>query len=263
MKTHKRALITGASKGLGREITLQLLESCENLALLGRDEPALTKFKNELLEKYNYKGEIDILVIDLADSVDLEKIKQYSKSVDLFINNAGLGFVNSFTKMNEANLKSMLMVNNYALTMLTHWYAGKMSAQGSGQIINIASAAAFLPIPFFSVYAATKSYVLYLSQALDGELRKKGVRVKALCPGGIKTNFHLTAGMTDKVVEENKNFMADPRDVAAATIQLINSRKNVLTPGAPNKILKFLTWLFPTQILVSLAGRAYEKYSPR
>lgn len=258
MKKFKRALITGASKGLGKEVATQLLLHCENLVLLGRDEPALINLKKDL--KKNYAGEIDIFVVDLMNNEDLEQVKRFSKPVDLLINNAGLGFVNEFTRMSEENLKSMLLVNNYALTILTHHFANKMLQQSGGQIINISSAAAFLPIPYFSVYSATKSYVLSLSHALDIELKSKGVRVKALTPGGIKTNFHVYAGMDDQQVKKSESMMASAQDTAKSVISLIQDEQNALTPGAPNKVLQFLSWLLPSGVAAQLAAKTYKKH---
>lgn len=262
MKKFERALITGAAKGLGKYITQELAPRCQNLVLLGRDESSLQAFKKELQSSLGFSGEIDILLVDLGSSQALDKVKAYGKEVDLLINNAGIGFVNEFTKMTEQELQNMMTINIQSLTLLTHYYARKMAEQGGGQVLNIASAAAFLPVPYFSAYSATKSYVLNLSVALDNELKERGVRVKVLSPGGIKTNFHLSAGMSDRAITDNKNVIALPEDVARSVLKLLESDCSEMTHGAPNKVLGFLSRILPRTVAATLAGRSYKKYVP-
>lgn len=260
MKKFKRALITGASRGLGKEITKQLQSKCESLVLLGRDQKNLEALKVELKEKYGFPGDIDLLSVDLSRTDALEKIKSFSKEVDLLINNAGVGFVDYFENMSEKQLHDMMIVNMYSLTFLTNHFAKNMIAMGGGQIINVASVAAFLSIPYFSVYAATKSYVLSFSQAVDVEFKKHNVRVKAICPGGIWTDFHTTAGVNESAIGANKRYVAAPEVIAKAVIDLIENSKSSTTPLMVNKFIAFLSRVLPSELQTDLVGKTYRQY---
>jgi hypothetical protein len=263
MKRFKRALITGASKGLGKEIVQQISHRCENLVLSGRDAASLTAFQKVLREQKGFQGEIDIVVADLSKPDGFERLKEFSKHVDLVINNAGLGYMNRFAELKESELEEMIMVNNYSLTLLTHCFAKKMLKSHGGQIINISSAVAFFPVPYFSTYAATKSYVYSFSKALDIELKSQGVRVKVLCPGGIRTKFHITAGMNDQIIENYGKMIAEPEWVAEAVDSLIESERGSLVPGFSNKALKVMARIFSTSQVAASAGRLYKKFLPQ
>lgn len=263
MKKFNRALITGASKGLGEEITKKLVKRVDNLVLVARDEKALLKLKETLINEHKFKGEIDILLVDLTNKEAINKIAEYQKPVDLLVNNAGLGFVNHFEKMSAHEIDQMIMVNNYSLTMLTHHFYSQMLKSGRGEIINVASVAGFLPMPLFSVYGATKSYVISFSRALDCELKGKGVRVKAICPGGIKTQFHITAGMGEKIVEDNHRFMETPENIARDILSLIDGENDLFVPRYYNKLVGVLSRILPTQFLAGQTKEMYQKYLPR
>lgn len=263
MKKFNRAMITGASKGLGEEIVKKLVGRVEHFVLVARDEKALLKLKERLINEYKVKGEIDILLVDLTKKEAVLKIAEYQKTVDLLINNAGLGFVNHFEKMSAQEIDQMIMVNNYGLTMLTHHFYSQMLKNGKGQIINVASVAGFLPMPLFSVYGATKSYVISFSRALDCEQKGSGVRVKAICPGGIKTQFHVNAGMGDKIVEDNRRFMETPENIASDILSLIDSESDIFVPRYYNKFVGLLSRVLPTQMLAIKTKVMYEKYLSR
>jgi short-subunit dehydrogenase len=263
MKTFNRAMITGASRGLGQEIVKALVNRTENLVLVARDEKALLAFKDKLQKEYKYKGEIDIVLADFTEKSVLEKVSAYQKPIDLLINNAGLGFVNRFEKMSSKEIDQMIMVNNYALTMLTHHFYNQMINNKKGQIINIASVAGFGPIPLFSVYGATKSYVISFSRALDAESKKSGVRVKTFCPGGIKTQFHITAGMGEKIAEDNRHFMETPERTAQDIMKLIDSECDKYTPRYYNKLVGVLARFLPSSFMIKQSKSMYEKYLPR
>ncbi|MGZ3790157.1 MAG: SDR family NAD(P)-dependent oxidoreductase [Bacteriovorax sp.] len=263
MKKFTRAMVTGASRGLGEEIAKQLGKRCENFVLVARDESALLKLKETLVRDFDVKGEIDILLVDLTKKEAVQVIANYKKDIDLLINNAGLGFVNHFEKMSAQELDQMIMVNNYALTMLTHHFCSQMIKKGRGEIINVASVAGFLPMPLFSVYGATKSYVISFSRALDCELKGKGVRVKAICPGGIKTQFHVSAGLEDKIVQENQRFMETPENIARDIMSLIESDSDLFTPRYYNKLVGVLSRVLPTPFLARQTKEMYRKYLGR
>lgn len=260
MKTFNRAMVTGASRGLGQEIVKALVNRVSNFVLVARDEKALLALKAQIIADYHFKGEIDIVLADFTEKTVLEKISAYSKPIDLLINNAGLGFVNHFEKMSENEIDQMIMVNNYALTMLTHHFYSQMAKNKKGEIINIASVAGFLPIPLFSVYGATKAFVISFSRALDGESKENGVRVKALCPGGIRTQFHISAGMGEKIAEDNRQFMETPEQTAQDIMKLIDGNCDTFTPRYYNKLVGVLARFMPSNLMIKQSKGMYEKY---
>jgi short-subunit dehydrogenase len=263
MKKFNRALITGASKGLGEEIVKKLTYRCENFVLVARDEKALLKLKDTLMTIHKFKGEIDILLVDLADKDAVKTITAYSKPIDLLINNAGVGYVNNFDKMKDTEVAQMVMVNNYSLTMLTHHFFAEMVKVNKGHIINIASVGGFIPLPLFSVYGATKAYVISLSRALDAEAKPRGVRVKAICPGGIKTTFNDAAGMTDELLKDNGKFMETAANVAQDVLTLIDGESDIFVPRYYNKLLQVLSKVMPGSYMAGQSKAMYEKYMPR
>lgn len=253
-----RALITGASKGLGYEITLALAPRCQNLILAARDAAALESLKQRIIAN-GFQGEVEIIVVDLTKMDAIKKFDSLA-SVDLLINNAGLGILNHFENSNQDEINQMIMVNNYNLTMLSQHFSKQMLARGGGQIINVSSIAGFIVSPVFSVYAATKAYVTHLSTSLDYELKGRGVRVKAICPGGIKTNFHHVAGAKDEIMSENSMFVETPQQIARDVLHLIDSNANIYIPRFYNKLFTLLSSLAPKCLVAGQTKRLYEKF---
>lgn len=260
MQKFKRVLLTGASKGLGQEIAKALVNRTENFVLVARNKDALESFKQSLIKEYQFKGEIDVLSIDLSKPEAIEKIKAYPASVDLVINNAGVGFMNKFELNTEAEIAQMVMVNNYNLSLITHHFAKLMLKDGKGQIINIGSLAGLISTPLFGVYGATKAFVISLSKSLDAEYRERGVRVKVICPGGITTNFHQTAGMTDKILEVNKKLMETPSKTAQDVLNLIDGNDTILIPRFYNKAIKFFSHVLPTRMMANETKKMYTQF---
>lgn len=260
MKKFTRAFITGTTKGLGQELAKALIKRCENIVLVARNEEALIIFREELKTKHQFKGDIDILIVDLSKMDAIDKIKTYDRPVDLVINNAGVGFMNKFEENTEAEINQMIMVNNYNLTMICRNFGPLMLNEKKGQIINIGSIAGIIPTPLFSVYGATKAYVVSLSQALDTEYSDRGVRVKVFCPGGIKTEFHRTAGMTDKIIAVHGKYMETPARTAQDVMSLIDSESALLVPRYYNKMIKLFSHILPTKIVAKETLKMYTQF---
>lgn len=204
-KYGKWALITGASSGIGEEFALQLAALNFNLVLVARRKDKLDQLSVELIAKFNI--ETLVISLDLSKPDFLETIKQQTNHLDigLLINNAGFAITGSFLNDQLANQLSLLDVNCKAPLILSHYFGNRMLSSGSGGIINIASTAAFLPLPFWSNYAASKAYLLSFSEGIWHELKNAGIDVLAVCPGPTQTEFADTAkvnlgGMTAKEV---------------------------------------------------------------
>lgn len=255
-------LITGVTGGLGHELAYSLAARSKKMILSGRVWSTLMQLEHDLKTKFNYKGEIELLPLDLSVSHDFSQIPEFQQEVDLVINNAAIGYFHSLTNMDAKEVSSMVMVNTYSLTLLNKHFLDKMTKCGRGQIINIASMAAYFPVPYYSVYAATKAFVLSLSVSLDQEVRHQGVRVKALCPGGIKTEFSRRAGLNCKALEKQFNSFSEAKDIAAEAIYLIDHDKGVIISGLKNRFSTLLMRLLPLSVSSYFAKKAQEQFLP-
>ena len=188
------AVVTGASSGLGRGFARKLAADGMSLVLVARSAGLLHDLADELRQTYG--SEVEVIVADLADAdaratviADLE-----TRDVEVLINNAGFATSGDFAEEDPARIAEMVSLNCLALTLLSRAALPGMIARGRGAIVNVASTAAFQPIPTMGTYAATKAFVLRLSLAMWHELRPSGVTVMALCPGATETDFWRIAG---------------------------------------------------------------------
>lgn len=190
-------MVTGASAGLGAEFARQLAPDCEVLVLIARRSDRLVELAGEL-ERAHPGLRVMPMEADLTDpSARLQTVGHLlAKGLipDLLVNNAGMGDYGEFVTSDWMKIESMLRLNIEALTHLTHALLPTMIERGKGSILNVSSLASILPIPDFAVYAATKAYVSSFSEALRLEVREHGIRVMALCPGPVHTEFGEVAG---------------------------------------------------------------------
>lgn len=250
----KTALITGATSGLGYEFVQLLAKEQYNLIVVARNEEKLLSIKSEfpLLN-------VTTIPMDLSKPGSVrklvEEIQEKELQVDVLINNAGFGLLGKFDELNVEKQLEMIQLNISALTELTHAFLPQMKKQKFGQIMNVASTAAFQPGPMMAVYYATKAYVLSFSEALVEELAGTGVTVTTLCPGATKTNFGSVAN-----VEKTKMFSKamDATTVAALGYNGMKNGKRVVITGSSNKIgataAKFLPRSTAAKIAKYVAG---------
>lgn len=219
------AIITGASSGFGKEFAIQLDKkfSCiDEYWLIARNTEKLQKVS----EKLSHKCKILSLDLTREESVH-EIVKAVVKEhafVKMLINSAGFGKIGTVRSMDDSNISDMIKVNCTALTLLTKRLIPYMD--DNSRIINISSCAAFLPQPEFAVYAASKSYVLSFTRALNAELKRKDVFATAVCPGPSETNFFNIAEEGGETPWYKKYFMAPPEKIVAlAIIDSINMQE--------------------------------------
>lgn len=188
------ALVTGATAGIGAAFTRHLAAAGHRLILVARDAARLEQSRASLLSFG--APEVEVLVADLADADQRPVVaaRLAAGDVDLLVNNAGIGLGVSFQAASQAQLLAQLEINVTAPTLLCHAAVPAMVARGSGGIINVASIAGLIP-GRGTTYAASKAYVISLSEGLSNALADTGVRVQALCPGFVRTEFHQRAGI--------------------------------------------------------------------
>lgn len=203
-----KALITGASSGIGRDMARVLANKGYNLVLVARNEEALKQLAEELKEKEQI--EIETIAMDLSIIENCEQLHKKVQNVDILINNAGFGDCGNFTKTSLEKEISMINTNIVAYHILMKLYLIDMKAKGSGKVLNVASIAGFMPGPLMSTYYATKAYIVRISESIREELKKEKskVQISILCPGPVSTNFNKVANVKFKMREANSMKVA-------------------------------------------------------
>ncbi len=245
-----KALITGASSGLGREMAKILSRKGYDIIAVARREDKLLSLKEEL------KTNTEIMCLDVTKREDLEKIGEKLSETDIFINNAGFGVFGDFCSSDLQKELQMIETNVKAVHILTKMAAKAFKEKNSGYIMNVASVAAFYPGPLFSAYYASKSYVFRLTEALYEELRqeKSRVRVSVLCPGPVKTEFEDVAGVSFGRGDEKGRdlIIADKTYVANYAIDKMFKGKLIIVPGKLMKAGVFLRRILSEKMLLKL-----------
>ena len=227
-----KALITGASSGIGRSMALYLASLNYELILVGRDKKKL----EELQKSINVESKV--IIADLSDITKVKEIYVMTKSddIDILINNAGFGLFGKFYETDLNKELEMIHTNIEAVHLLTKLFLRDMKKRNTGYILNVASLAAFGPGPLMATYYATKAYVNNLTEAINEELRRENsnVFVCSLCPGPVDTNFNDTANVSFSV----KPLMPD--EVARYAIDSMFKGKVVIIPGFKMRFSMFL-----------------------
>ncbi|TGK36028.1 SDR family oxidoreductase [Leptospira gomenensis] len=242
---YQLALITGASGGLGNEFCNQLAAAGSDLIVTDLSSSSLKKLRTEL--ETNYKIAVHTIEADLSISEGRDKILSYVTknrlTPDLLVNNAGLGYIGDFVNEPESSFLTMIRVNVEALTEMTRKILPIMIANGKGRILNLASTASFQPVPYFTVYAASKVFVLYFTDGLSFELKGTGVSVHAVSPGPIRTPFFGKA--FPKGFRSPDLFWLTPTKVVTTALAGMERGKTVIVVGWVNHIQKILTSILP------------------
>lgn len=228
-------LITGASTGIGYELAKELAARQCDLILVARSEEKLTKAKHDLEKTYNVK--VHLIAKDLSDIANVfgvyEEVKNLGMQVTGVVNNAGVGMYGKFSDTDLDKELSMINLNVNALVALTKLFLQDMLVQKRGRIMNVASLLSFLPFPYYSVYSATKSFVLAFTETIAAELEGSGVYVTALCPGPVDTAFN-----TDEMWKTNAYKANKPIDAATVARQ----GADLLLKGKGKRIVGFNNW---------------------
>jgi short-subunit dehydrogenase len=248
----KYTLITGASSGIGYEMAKILASKNYNLILVARNFEKLQIIREELKGKYKVKVIIlrkDLSSSEAAKSV-YEEIKSQNLDVEMVINNAGVGTYGEFIETSLEEEINMINLNITSVVTLTKLFTQDMVQKKSGKIMNIASLLSFLPFPYYSVYSATKSFVLAFTETVNAELEGTGVMVKALCPGPIDTAFNTSEMLTTNAYKANKPM--DPSVVANEGVKLLLNNKTKKIVGFNNWFISNLPRVTPDFIMMKI-----------
>ena len=225
-----KALITGASSGMGRDMANYLASFGYDLIVVSRDKKKLDELFNDLNVSVK-KIEMDLSITD--NCIKLHKMLK-NENIDILINNAGFGDAGNFSETSLDKELNMIDLNINAVHILTKLYLQEMIKKDEGRILNVASTAAFLPGPLMSTYYSTKSYVYSLTTAIFEELRriKSNVKISVLCPGPVNTNFNNIAEVNFSIKGLSSDY------VTSYAINKMFKNKLVIIPGFTNKLAK-------------------------
>ncbi|PUZ24727.1 short-chain dehydrogenase [Chitinophaga parva] len=255
------ALITGASKGLGEAMAVELAKRHYNLLLVARSGDALRALADRLSVTYNVQA--SWLALDLSAPEAPAKVEAWCRQeafpITVLVNNAGYAVWGPFLQKPLADHLNMLQLNMQTVVELTYRLLPIMQQQPKCYLLNVASTAAYQAVPTLSGYAASKSFVLTFTRGLRQELKAKNVSVTCLCPGPVNTNFLDRAGM-DAIRATAEKFGTPPEPVAKAAIKALFRGKAEVIPGAVNWLSASATRIVPKALVEKIAGSLYNKF---
>lgn len=238
-----KALVTGASSGIGRDMARYLSKLGYDLVIVARRQNLLEELKKDL------ETNVEIEAVDVSIEENCYKLFEKHKDIDLLINNAGFGVFGEFTDTSLVEELSLIDTNIKSLHILTKLYVQEMRKRNSGKILNVASIAGFMTGPLMATYYASKNYVVSLSSAINKELKKANskVRISVLCPGPVATNFNNVAGVRFSIKSLSSDY------VAKYAINKVLKGKEIIIPGSVIKMAYFANKLSPRCIATEVA----------
>jgi short-subunit dehydrogenase len=255
----RRALVTGASAGIGEAIVRQLAAAGTNVVVVARDEARLELLAAELRQSFGV--DVEVVAADLIDrwqrQVVVERLA-VEPDIDLVVNNAGFGVTGGFVVAPATRLVDMVECNVTALTDLTRAAAGAMVKRGGGTILNVSSLVSLQPGPGFAVYAATKAYVTSLTESLAEELRPHGIVVVASLPGLTRTEFQQRSG-SDGTTDAPMFAWMSAEAVAADALDAARRGRVLSVPGIGNRALALVSGALPRRTRRWASGRVASR----
>lgn len=253
------ALITGASNGIGLELARIHAAKGDDLILVARSENKLAEIRSQLEKQHKIRVTViakDLSLPDAAKDV-YDETKRLNLTVDYLINNAGFGDFGMFTDTDWHKEQQMINLNITTLTQFTKLYLKDMVGRRSGRIMNVASTAAFQSGPTMAVYYATKAYVLSFGEAVDNEVRDKGVTITTLCPGATESGFQAAAAMEDSALVKGKKLPTS-KEVAEYGYNAMMKGKTVAIHGLVNWIMANSVRFLPRALVVKVTRKVQD-----
>ena len=256
------ALVTGASRGIGRAIALQLAQRGYDLLLVARSEDQLTALALEIGTRY--KRQAHVLATDLAAPAAAEAVAawatQQTDQLAILVNNAGYGLWGRFEQLSLTEQQNMLQLNMHLPVALTHALLPALHQVPKAYILNVASTAAYQAVPSLALYAASKAFLLSFSRGLRYELKTSNVSVTCISPGATTTSFAERAGMGAELQATANKVSMTAEAVAEAAVAGLLAGEAEIIPGVLNKVSAGLTSLVPKGLVEKIAAGIYEKY---
>ena len=252
-------VVTGASSGIGADIARELARRGYGVTLVARREERLRELAAELSEAHRVR--VEVVASDVADPGGRDRLyaalEEAGLAVEVLVNNAGIGTAGRFHSIPAERELAMVRLNVEAVVALCARYAGPMVERERGAILNVASTAAFQPIPRQATYAATKAFVLAFTEGLHEDLHGTGVTATALCPGPVRTEFFESAGMEGADALAPPFLWASPADAARSGVEGMEDGRRLVVAGAANRLGALGGRLAPRSVLLPLMRRFY------
>jgi short-subunit dehydrogenase len=256
----KTAVITGATSGIGAAYAKRLAADGYNLVITGRKKETIQKLADDLAKKHNVK--VDVIIAELSNDAELQKLIDVVKArddIEILINNAGYsGYLKHFNEVDIAEHEKMVKVHQIVPMRLISLVVPGMIKRGRGDIINVASIGAFMPIPTGTVYCGTKAFLKIYSQSLYYELKDKGIRVQVLCPGGTSTNFskdYWSKEEYEQMMSKGKRMIGTSEMVVDYSLKSLKKNKIVCIPGMMNRVMSRFFPMLPKGMYYGLLTR--------
>jgi short-subunit dehydrogenase len=255
------AVITGASKGIGKEMAVILAKGKHDVLLIARSAKELNNLAGDLKKEFGIKAlvlPIDLSTAESAKTVGVFIVEQRI-DIDILINNAGYGVWGAFDALKLDEQLNMMQLNMQTLVALTHTLLPFLQKNKQSYILNIASTAAYQSMPFLSAYAATKSFVVSFSRGLHEELKSSGVSVTCVSPGPTDTSFMDRAGMvSQKIIDAADKFGMSAEAVAQIGIKAMFNKETETIPGGINKLTAIFPRFIPKKLIERTVGNLYK-----
>ncbi len=248
----KFTLITGASHGIGKALAEECAARNMNLILVARSEQALIELAGKLKHKYH----IEVLhyIADLTEAGSVKALYHWCKSnnytVDILINNAGMGLFGNFEKIDIDKQMNLIQLNIESIVQMSYYFLPMLNNQNKAYLLNVASLAALYPLPYYSTYGASKAFVLSFTEALRFEYRNNPIQISCLCPGDTKTKFFEDAGNHNK-----HGKLMDPTMVAKVGLSELLAGKSVIFPASVKWIARI-----PKSLLKKIVAKRTTTY---
>lgn len=258
----RTALVTGASSGIGAELTRQIAGDGYDLVITARREHRLSEIAREVEEDHGVAA--TVIPKDLADPDSpqelFEEVQEQGIDVHTLVNNAGYPVYGRFDKTPIEEDLDMIQVNLVALTHLTKLFVRPMIERGDGKILNVGAGGGFFPLPRLASYGATKAYVLSFSEAIAHELADEGIQVTVLCPGSVDTEVWEKSEVGETGLADESS-MSDPTSVAEAGWNGLKAGKRIIRPSMQAKLYTQLPRILPRSKMTAMAASGTEKTS--
>jgi hypothetical protein len=254
------ALITGASRGIGRAIAEELARRKIDVLLVARDQSALEVLCSELHRQYGIQAHYFIADLSQADAAYqvFDWCQQHGYAIQYLVNNAGYGLSGKFERYALKDHLEMMKVNMNTVVELCYLFLPLLKKHPSSYILNVSSSAAYQAVPYLGIYAASKSFVLQFSRALHYELKKDGVVVTCVSPGSTDTNFAHRAQVGEKAMKMAKKVNMQADEVARIAVDAMFKGKAEVVTGLLNKLGAFMAWLLPKKTVEKASAKIYE-----
>ena len=254
----KYTLITGASRGIGEAMARYCAAKKMNLTLVARTKEKLQELAYKLSEEYSV--DVKVHIADLTEQDVALKLYNWCKansiSIDLLINNVGIGLYGRFEELSIDEQLKLVQINQIAMVTLTHQFLPMLKEHPQSYILNVASTASYQPIPYMSMYAATQSFILSFSLAIRNELKRNNIHVSCLCPGPTATDFFDRSGLESLPVNSHEIKMTS-EEVAEFAIEGMLDDVAEIIPGISNTIGAYFSKLFPNNLVVKTVSSLF------